>query len=155
MAQKIEATDSSPQQLERLSIDVRRSAFFLLMAFIFLGPAPGQLFGWHSSWLREWVMFSDVGVGIPDGTFTVAHADGTTETHSPLEAVGLESYPLIRHYLFEGRVFEASDLAKFATELCTQAELASSVSFKGKVGTRNGWQPMQAEDICAETELQP
>ncbi len=100
-------------------------------------------------------MFSGVGVGIPDGTFTVTHADGTIETHTPLEAAGLERYPLIRHYLFEGRVFEADHLARFATALCTPAHDASSVSFEGLVGTRDGWRAMQVDDICTETDMQP
>jgi hypothetical protein len=100
-------------------------------------------------------MFSDVGVGIPDGTFTVSQEDGTIETYAPLEAAGLERYPDIRHYQFEGRVLEVGHLNRFAKVLCARTPTTSTVSFEGVVGTRDGWRPMQADNICAETEVDP
>lgn len=142
----------SPPQFRGLPILVRNIAFGLFAVLIYLGPAPGQLFNSHSPWLREWVMFSGVGVGIPYGRFVVRHEDGVETIHTPLEAADIEQYPLILHYLFESRIFATEHFAHFAAPLCATVPETSSVSFDGAVGTRQGWQPVQIENICASGE---
>lgn len=126
----------------------RGAGFALLAAFILLSPAPGQLFGAHSPFLREWVMFSGVGVGIPRGDFIVARDGREVARRTPLEALGLAAYPQIRHYAFEERVVEDADLARFARALCEEAGEGGRVGFVGSVGTRQGWRPIEVEDVC-------
>ena len=93
-------------------------------------------------------MFSGVGIGTLKGTFEVTLADGTVNEYSPLEAAGLERYPLMLHYQFEGRVFAADDLAKFAKHLCSVFGDGRRIAFHGEVGTRQGWEPMASDDLC-------
>ena len=45
----------------------RRLAFLLLAGFILLTPALPQLFGVQGMFLRQWTMFSGVGVGLLKG----------------------------------------------------------------------------------------
>lgn len=131
---------------------LRRCVFFALAAFILLGPAPGQLFDQRSPWLREWIMYSDVGVGLPKGVFIVQDASGPVEQHTPLQAAGLDRYPKITHYLFDRRVHAEADLARFAADLCATLQPGQHLSFEGVVGTRQGWVAMPVTDVCAQTE---
>ncbi len=140
--------ETSRAEKDRAPEYFRRFAFYLLTLFIFIGPAPGQLFDKHSPWLREWIMFAGVGAGIPKGTFIVQHIDGTETEYTPLEAAGLDRYPIILHYRFEGRIFKTEHFGIFAQYLCTQTPQTSEVSFKGVVGTTEGWWPAHVSDIC-------
>lgn len=129
-------------------VALRRYAFVGLALFILLSPAPGQLFGQHSAWLREWVMYSGVGVGLPKGLFVLHDEAGIVAEYAPLAAVGLDRYPHIPHYFFPGLVTEPAHLARFATELCSGIQDGERVSFTGAIGTRHGWTPMSSEDVC-------
>lgn len=144
-ASPIKPLDTS---LRHTKTKVRRVVFGLLAAFILLGPAPGQLFGKHSPWLREWVMYSGVGVGILDGSFTASQEDGTQTVYSPLQVAGLDSYPMIKHYYFDNRVFVPEDLGKFAANLCETLEPGGQLAFDGYVGTRQGWQVLKQDNVC-------
>lgn len=150
-------TDTSPTGFSAATPVIPRNAvkrlrhvcFTAIAAFILLGPAPGQLFGHSSPWLREWVMFSDVGVGIPKGHFTVHDANGSDHgSYTPLAAVGLNRFPRITHYHFENRIFAAGDMAGFAAPLCANLAPGQHVSFEGQVGTRQGWADMSIENVC-------
>lgn len=133
----------------------RRGLFIAFALFILLGPAPGQLFGNHSPWLREWVMYSGVGIGIPKGVFTVQDGTNPSLEYSPLQAAGLEQYPRIAHYTFDRRVFDVSDLSRFAAPLCADMSADQRVSFSGYVGTRRGWVPVLANDLCQTDGARP
>lgn len=126
----------------------RRIGFALLATFVLLSPAPGQLFGAHTPLLREWVMFSGVGVGIPRGTFVVSGEGGEAARVSPLEALGLEAYPQIRHYAFDRRILADEDFPRFAQRLCEEARPGARIGFEGVVGTRAGWREARIEDVC-------
>jgi len=146
---------ASPASKPLTMTSLRRYAFFALAAFILLGPAPGQLFDKRSPWLREWVMYSGVGVGLPKGVFTVHDASGPVADYTPLQAAGLERYPLIVHYFFDKRIFEDADLTRYAAGLCEGLLPGQHLSFDGVVGTRKGWVPMPVTNLCAQTEDAP
>ncbi len=131
---------------------VHRVVFAALAAFILLSPAPGQVFGKHSPWLREWVMYSGVGTGLPQGAFHIHDAAGTIiGTLTPLEAMGIAHYPNTEHYRFEGWMRTTGDLWRHATAACDRLENGHRLSFAGRVGTRDGWLDMQVEDVCPAT----
>jgi hypothetical protein len=129
-----------------LTPTLRHAAFAAIATFILLGPAPGQLFGVHSMFLREWVMFSGAGVGLVKGRFTLHRADGAV-TLSPLEVLALPSYlalPLDR------RIYEPADLKTFAARICDDPRETVRLSFEGSVGTFSGWRTLTAHDVCNE-----
>lgn len=129
--------------------NARRAAFVIIGAFLLLAPAPGQLLGLHNVLLREWIMFSGVGVGILKGEFTLQRADGEAATFTPLEMMGIEAYPQTRHYLFDYRVFVDSDLKRVAEGVCGRSIEGDRLSFSGHVGTRDGWRAIDVDDVCA------
>lgn len=139
----------------RLGAISRRVAFFGVAAFLLLGPAPGQIFGAHSPFLREWIMFAGVGVGIPKGVFTLHTADGEALPLTPQEVAGVTSYPQIRHYLFDKRVFEDADIKLFSGRICDRATEGERLSFDGFIGTRLGWRAVSVDDICSLPEPIP
>ncbi len=130
---------------------LRRGVFGLIALVILLGPAPGQLFGLHSPALREWVMYSGVGVGLLRGRFVIEEAGREIAAMTPLQALDLKRYPKVKHYFFEHRVFAPADLAGYAAGLCAAAGPGQTVAYLGEVGTRQGWRPMAVADVCAAT----
>jgi hypothetical protein len=124
----------------------RRVVFVLLAAFILLGPAPGQLFGIHTMFLREWLMFSGAGLGLPKGHFTLHRADGD-RTMTPLEVAGLPTYLALP---IAQRIYKPSDLRSFASRICDSGGETARLSFQGRVGTFTGWRTLTADDICHE-----
>jgi hypothetical protein len=120
--------------------------FAAVAAFIVLGPAPGQLFGMHSTLLREWKMFSGAGVGLLKGQFTLHRADGPI-TMSPLEVAGLSSYLALP---IDQRVYEPGNLKTFAARVCNDAHETARLSFEGSIGTFSGWQPLSVRDVCGD-----
>ena len=134
-----------------LPTQLRRAGFVGIALFILLAPSAGQVFGVKHLLLREWVMYSGVGVGIPRGEFRIWRGDHMVATLSPLEALDLPAYPSVIHYTFAHRVLDDADLPGFAARLCeTLADHGGDrVSFEGVVGTRDGWRSAQHDDLCA------
>lgn len=137
------STEASAQRSASAS---RRGAFVAIALFILLGPAPGQLFGVHSMLLREWIMFSAAGVGLPKGHFTLHRADGPVIL-SPLEVLGLPTYlalPLDR------RIYRTADLRSFAARICDDSRETARLSFDGSIATFTGWRALAVDDVCRE-----
>lgn len=134
-------------------LKAQRIGFGLIALFILLAPAAGQVFGLHHLLLREWVMYSDVGVGIPKGEFRIWQGDIPVAQLSPLEALELEAYPPVIHYTFAQRILSDEDFPRFAARLCAARDAygADRVSFEGMVGTRLGWRAASHDDLCATT----
>ena len=120
-----------------------------LSLFIALGPAAGQIFGMHCAVLREWVMFSGSGIGVLKGRFVLHHAQGPDQVMTPLELLGLRHYPDAPPDEFDRLVFEDADLKTAAAAVCRQHTDMSRLSFHGWVGTRQGWRPLDVDDVCA------
>ncbi len=131
---------------------VRRIGFAVIALFILLAPAAGQIFGVKHLLLREWVMYSGVGVGIPKGEFRIWRGGQPVATLSPLEALELTAYPPVIHYTFPHRILGDDDLPGFAAQLCARLEDhgGDRVSFEGVVGTRQGWRALRHEDLCSK-----
>ena len=134
MALTYTAPTDAPAHTQRSAPASRRAVFSVLAAFILLGPAPGQLFGLHSMFLREWVMFSAAGIGLLKGHFTLHRADG---------AVTMRQRQVARQ-----RIYEPADLKAFAARICNDARETARLSFEGSVGTFSGWRPLIADDVC-------
>jgi len=142
------ATHIAETAAPRRATAARRAAFCVVALFIVLAPMFPHLFDLRSPFLRSWKMYSDVGVGILKGAFRID--DGVSRRDlSPLQVMGLERYPRLRHFLFEHRVRESGDVARLAEPFCATLAPGVRLSFDGAVGTRQGWRPLQVENICA------
>jgi len=133
----------------RLRLRVRGVAFAAIGLFILLAPAAFQVFGVNHLLLRPWIMYSGAGIGLLKGEFRIAEPGRPVAVRTPLQLLGLDRYPFQRHYEFDRRVFEPGDLKRFAAEACAKLPAGATLSFDGVVGTRDGWKPLHASDVCA------
>lgn len=146
------ATHSVESAAIRRATVARRAVFCAFALFIALAPMFPHLFGLRSPLLRSWMMYADVGVGILKGSFRVDTGESASEIQ-PLQVLGLERYPRLRHHLFKHRVREADDLAPLAATYCATLPAGARLSFDGAVGTRQGWRPLKVADICGRAHV--
>lgn len=94
-------------------------------------------------------MFSGAGIGVLKGRFTLHHAPEADRHMTPLEFLGLQTYPEAPPDQFGRLVLGMGDLRRDAVPLCESQAKESRLSFDGWVGTRLGWHPLAVEDVCA------
>lgn len=141
------AADLAPRRARWM----RRAAFCVIATFILLTPMLPHAFDVRSPLLRSWRMYADVGAGILKGSFKLEQPAGAVREIAPLEMLGLERYPRVRHHHFQQRVETAEDVAALAGEFCRNLEPGARLSFEGAVGTRKGWHPLSVPDLCGGT----
>lgn len=125
------------------------AAFTAMAAYMLFSPALPQLFGTGAPMVRQWTMFSGVGVGLPKGTFRIEYADGRTEDLSPLEVAGMTRYPVRRPiYRFDGYAKGPEGLAHFAAATCTTLPEGARLTFDGVLAERRHWTRMEAMRVC-------
>ncbi len=127
----------------------RTLVFTGLAGVVLFGPGLRQALDLHTPLLRQWTMFSGIGVGVLKGEFEVTDASGTTIRMRPLDVLELQRYPLVRSFLFDRLVSEPGDLRTFGARLCN--DQTTRVAFHGHTGTRQGWVPLDVDDICGLT----
>lgn len=126
----------------------RRLAFLLLALFILLAPALPQLFGATGLFLRPWVMFSGVGVGLLKGEFVVTGPDGVEARLAPHEALGQARYSRAMATRFGYHVLSDEDLKRVSAGLCARIGAGRRLSFDGHRQWLDGWRPLADDDIC-------
>lgn len=126
----------------------------LAAAFIALAPALPQIFGIGHDYVRYWAMYSGVGQGTMKGTFTLTHADGRSETFTPLDIMGLERYPNAFHYTFDRLLVDRDAIGPIVSPFCeAHAKDGAVLAFSGKVGVANGWATYAADDLCPKQDV--
>lgn len=144
-------TDQAATEAARDIRDVRYFAraaiFFAFAALILLGPLAVQVFGSKSRLFRQWTMFSAVGVGIPKGEFIAAAADGSVRRLTPLQVLGIDRYPVMLSFEYQTSANGDGGLRKFASDYCVKH--GGKLSFRGHIGSRQGWQAAAEDDLCA------
>lgn len=133
---------------------LKRAGIIAIGAFIAFAPALPHLFNTGHSYLRYWAMFTGVGAGLLKGDFTITHADGSTETATPLDILGLDAYPRTEHhYTFDRLVITETAIFEIAADFCaTRVPEGARMDYSGEVGGIDGWVPYAADDICAPRE---
>lgn len=97
-------------------------------------------------------MFSGSGIGVLKGRFVLHRAPGDDQEMTPLEMLGLRTYPDTSPDEFGRLVFDVGDLRRNAAPICDRRTDVSRLSFTGWVGTRQGWRRLAVEDVCAIPE---
>ena len=136
-----------------MALWLKRAAFALAALYITLSPALPQLLGWGAPVVRAWTMYSGVGAGLPKGDFTARYADGRIQTLTALQVRGLERYPDVFHYTFDGLIDAPEGLAAWAADFCAASQDLESLSFSGRIGSPDGWVTHDADDLCAGPAL--
>ncbi|MEL6324272.1 MAG: hypothetical protein AAFQ84_08605 [Pseudomonadota bacterium] len=128
---------------------LKTTSYFALAAVIGLGPLLPQTFEIGEPWLRPWVMFSRVGVGVLQGEFEANWTDGTTTTLAPLDVIGIRGYFKWRQADKAVYVQKPDDIYDVVSEFCNGHESRlQRLSFTGRVGGFEGWVPLHSDDLC-------
>jgi len=125
----------------------RTATFVGFTALIFFGPFAAQILGVNNPLFRPWYMFAGVGVDIPKGEFTATARDGTVTRLTPLQVLGIKHYPVMLSFEFQTRAEGKDGMQKFAQAFCAKNDV--KLTFRGHVGSRQGWRPLEAGDLCA------
>jgi hypothetical protein len=133
--------------------DFRLFAVAALGLWILISPALVQLAGLNLPFVRPWIMFKEVGIGVLKGEFIATYTNGAEERLTPLQVLGMPRYPVARQaYRFDRLVFRDADMARFAAGFCaSRAGQIADLSFKGRVGAGPGWRRIEMSDLCKET----
>jgi hypothetical protein len=132
--------------------ELRAIAFSALALYIGLSPFFVQVAGLDLPFIRPWIMFKEVGVGVLKGEFEFSSKDGAATKLTPLEILGLERYPVeAQTYRFKHLVFTDAGLKEFAADFCRlHEENYADLSFRGRVGAGASWRPIAASDLCTQ-----
>jgi hypothetical protein len=140
------ATEAAPD-VRDVRYFARVAIFFAFAALILLGPFAAQVLGSKSRLFRPWTMFSAVGVGIPKGEFIGTAPDGSVRRLTPLQVLGIDRYPVMLSFEYQTSAKGDGGLRKFASDYC--AKHGGKLSFRGYIGSRQGWHAADADDLCA------
>lgn len=141
--------DSARAEVDPRSL--RTAVFGALAAYILVSPFFVQVLGVDATFIRPWIMFKDVGVGVLKGEFVFTAKDGGVQHLSPLDVLGEERYPVrAQAYRFEKLVFKDEDVARFTSQFCAEhAGDYEDLRFEGKVGAGAAWRPVSIGGLCA------
>ena len=132
-----------------MGLRLRAVIFCFFALLIGVGPFFPQVMNTGSPWLRPWVMYAGVGVGVLKGDFTATYADGSSSTLTPLEILNLENYHKLRVFRYSHRVYNEVDLRRVVSPWCAaQSGQLSDLAFRGKVGLGRGWADVDVSGLC-------
>lgn len=130
------------------SRNLTRVGYLAIAAFILLGPAVYQIFGYKTYTLRTWRMYAGVGVGVLRGEFSLSRGAEKIGRETPLQFFGLDRYANVGVIDQTDLVRTEEDLTRLAEARCAELEPGVQISFKGFQGTFTGWAPLSMTDIC-------
>lgn len=135
---------------QELARTLRAAAFSAIAAYIIASPFLVQIAGLNLPFIRPWIMFKEVGVGVLKGEFEFTSKDGSVARLSPLEVLGLDRYPVhAQTYRFKKLVFEDAHIERVVADFCGQRRGDyAGLSFRGRVGAGPAWRPLTADDLC-------
>ncbi len=129
---------------------LRRALFAALAAWILFSPGLAQLAGIELPFVRPWIMFKDVGIGVLKGDFVATSLNGAEVRLTPLQVLGRSRYPIeAQPYRFENRVFADKDVKRFVADYCARQEgRIADLRFEGRVGAGPSWRPLVVGGLC-------
>ncbi len=129
-----------------------RAGYLAVAAFILLGPAVYQIFGYKTYSLRTWRMYSGVGVGVLRGEFSLTRGAEEIARETPLQFFGRDRYVNVGLIDPTDLIWTEKDLTRLAEARCAELEPGVLLGFKGLRGTFTGWAPLTMTDICGGQE---
>lgn len=142
----IGATQVTPAPAGSISVRRLRLAVFTAIAlFMLAGPMIEQVFGVRTTFWRSWTMFSAIGMGVIDASFTRRDSDGALV---PLDRFALLGEP--RNGKLK-RIEDVDELAHIIKSLCAALGPGTDLRVKARQATREGWQVIvtDAQNACA------
>ncbi len=118
------------------------------LLYIWLAPVPRQVFGRYVHGLRNWMMFSGVGLEVTEVRYWQVLPDGGERplSRADLTAAGVKEPRA-------GRFSDEEDALATARRLCRELGAGADVRFRLRKATRKGWQAQPGADTnqCGAT----
>jgi hypothetical protein len=112
---------------------IRLLAFLAIAVFMLAGPVIEQFAGTRTVFWRSWTMFSGIGTGLIDVSFSVPHPDGTLMPIDRFVALGERRYGKLR------RIETSEELTSITERLCAAFGAGADLRVKARQATRDGW----------------
>ncbi len=133
---------TSREKYARIAPVIRTALFFIILAWMALGPAYRQVLGGSSQIFRPWIMFKNAGIDpdtegdLMDATFYVA-ANGELKEINRFEVLG---YGNPKHAPVEVfRITGESGIEFVAERLCEKLGNGADLRVKARAATTEGW----------------
>jgi hypothetical protein len=129
------------------SIPVRRIRLIIFMtvaAFMLAGPVSEQLAGTRTVFWRSWTMFSGIGIGLIDASFSVRPPDGGLMPIDRFVALGERRNGKLR------RIETSEELTSIVERLCAALGSGADLRVQARQATRDGWRiiTMGEQNAC-------
>lgn len=112
---------------------VRLMVFLAIALFILAGPMVEQVFGQRTAFWRSWTMFSGIGIGLIDASFSVRQADGSLTPIDRFATLDERRNGKLR------RIETSEELSSIIARLCASLGAGAELRVKARQATRDGW----------------
>lgn len=112
---------------------VRIIIFMAIAAFMLAGPVIEQFVGTRTVFWRSWTMFSGIGIGVIDVSFSTPHRDGSLMPIDRFVALDEKRNGKLR------RIETIEELSSIIERLCTAFGGGADLRVKARQATRDGW----------------
>ena len=141
------------EKYARVAPVIRTGLFFIILAWMALGPAYRQVVGGSSPIFRQWMMFReygaglDTGEGLMDAAFYI-NTDGELEEINRFEILGYDNPKRAPEEIFE--IMGKPGIERVSEKLCRELGDGADLRVKARMATTNGWKTLyNAEDnLC-------
>jgi hypothetical protein len=134
---------------------LRALVFVLLAVFMLVGPFFPQVLGKRAPFIRQWTMFSKVGLGLADVMFSVRQPDGTYVPVDHYALLGYDRWWEAPHSL--RRIKGVEGVEKTARRLCRRLGPHADLRARVRVAYRSGWhvELMEADRNLCRADASP
>lgn len=141
-------TQNKPAGFDRVRFWLRAIVFVPLAGFMLFGPFYTQILGNASPYLREWIMFSGLGVGFDEVRFSRLGADGKAEPLDRFELMGYRQRHKAPTWLT--RIPDYDTSLRIGHLLCHRLGDGADVRIESRRATIRGWTPGHRGDrnVC-------
>lgn len=112
---------------------VRLIIFMAIAAFMLAGPVIEQLVGTRTVFWRSWTMFSGIGIGLVDATFSSRQPDGSLMPIDRFAVLDERRNGKLR------RIETTEELTSIIAQLCASLGAGADLRVKARQATREGW----------------
>jgi hypothetical protein len=123
---------------------LRIGVFAALTVFMMAGPFCDQVLGIRTPLFRRWTMFSSVGIGLADLSFSVRRADGTLSPINYYQVLGYAD-PLNAPRSIR-RVVGVAGVHRVAARICSILGPGTDLRANVRIAERSGWWPAISEN---------
>lgn len=123
---------------------IRLVMFLAIAAFMLAGPVIEQFVGTRTVFWRSWTMFSGIGIGVIDASFSVRQPDGSSMPVDRFAALDERRNGKLR------RIETTEELTAIIQRLCAALGSGADLRVKARQATRDGWRvvTMGEQNAC-------